>query len=98
MGRVACYAFACVLAGCYTSPAPQPPPPPPSEIPGWGPAARTEGFAPPPAGGPRQGTLPTTGPECQTGCPTTAPRYPTEHCRDGTHIGGRGPCVRFANG
>jgi hypothetical protein len=24
--------------------------------------------------------------------------YPTEQCRDGIHIGGRGPCVRFASG
>lgn len=35
-------------------------------------------------------------------CPNTecgpAPMFPTQRCPDGQHLGGRGPCVRFANG
>ncbi|HEY5924785.1 MAG TPA: hypothetical protein VIV11_24060 [Kofleriaceae bacterium] len=106
MGRIACCALV-VLAGCYTSTAPAPPPPPPYEAPP--PAdppvhvAPSGGFAQaPPGGSPVAQTppasLPTTGPECVKDCPNTAPLYPTEDCRDGIHTGGRGPCVRFANG
>src|SRR5687767_10035413 len=54
--------------------------------------------SPAPAPVPVPAALPTIGPECTRGCPDTAPLYPTESCRDGIHLGGRGPCVRFSDG
>jgi hypothetical protein len=106
MGRLS-WLVVCVIA-CSAPGQPPAQPPPPAEQP----ARRvtsipTTGFAQPPDGMPSApptppntappSALPTTGPECNK-CPATAPLYPTEQCADGIHIGGRGPCMRFANG
>src|SRR5512147_1639809 len=78
------WATACViaLASCSSRPPPATPPPGPTGAP-------PDAAVAPPA----------QSPLCEPGeCPATAPLYPTERCPDGVHTGGRGPCVRFADG
>lgn len=60
------------------------PPPPPA----------TTGTAPPV----NLSSLPPGPPTCAKSECGPAPMYPTEGCADGQHLGGRGPCMRRADG
>jgi hypothetical protein len=114
LGVIVALVIGCGSSQPPSSPPPPPPPPSPSppppqprsiEEPPPGsfaqppPGNAAPAPAPAPAPTPLPAALPLVGPECsRNNCPTTAPLYPTEQCTDKIHIGGRGPCVRFASG
>lgn len=79
-------------------------PPPPSDS-RFAPPPPASGSAEPPPPAPSATPPPANVSSLPPGpptCPKTecgpAPMYPTEDCADGQHLGGRGPCLRHADG
>lgn len=62
------------------------------------PPAHRGDVAPPPSNGAPSPPPLGSSPLCDDAECGPAPLYPTESCADGRHIGGRGPCLRFADG